>query len=457
MIRYLFSCLTVLYTSGAIAQTNGTTPAATGSVQPSPDSASSGAALPASSGAALSDPNSQMNTPPGARDAAPVPLAATAAAPPSGIVSAPPAATPSPVPEQTGPRPTPAGPLQIVTPNATVKFGFLIQPQYEAVGSASLDGMGQNLFVRRTRLLVGGTLFKYFDFFFDTDFANLFKAPNAAPGDPNPKLTPGMNIQDAFGTFKPISEFMVDVGYMLPPLSHNALQGATSLYSWDYFTNSFRHSNVFGSTADPIGRDAGVQLRGLIAKGVLEYRLGAFQGRRIEASPTEMASRNFFRVAGRLQLNLLDPETAFFYAGTYLGAKRILSFGISYDFQDAYKHASGDGFLDLPLGPGVLTAQANVSHWNGEDWVAMPNQTALMGEAGYLFDALNVSPIVRIEHRWVKNQTAAVPEETRLGGGLAFWPYGHNINVKAFYTHVSPDPGIHAYSQVNVQTQFFVF
>lgn len=454
MIRYLLPCIGVFAVNQAQAQPGDMAPPS--SVQPSAGQPAATGDPAASTGAALADPTSPMNTPPGSRDQS-APLAATPAAPPSAIMSAPPAAAQAPAPVEAGPRPAPAGPLQIVTPNATIKFGFLLQPQYEAAGSAGLDGMAHNLFVRRTRLLVGGTLFKYFDFFFDTDFSNLFKASNTTPEQPNLKNTPGMNVQDAFGTFKPVNEFMVDVGYMLPALSHNALQGATSLYSWDYFANSFRHSNVFGTTSDPIGRDAGIQLRGLIAKGILEYRLGAFQGRRIEMSPTEMPSRNFFRVAGRLQVNLLDPETAFFYAGTYLGAKRILSFGVSYDFQDEYKHASGDGILDLPLGPGVLTAQANVSHWNGENWVAMPNQTALMGEAGYLFNAINLSPIIRAEHRWVQTQTAAVPDETRFGGGLAFWPYGHNINVKAFYTHISPTPGTHAYSQVNIQTQFFVF
>jgi hypothetical protein len=80
-----------------------------------------------------------------------------------------------------------------------------------------------------------------------------------------------------------------------------------------------------------------------------------------------------------------------------------------------------------------------------------------MGEAGYLINAINLSPIARYEQRWVDNQTPAVPDEIRVGGGLAFWPYGHNINVKAFFTRVMPTPSIHDYNQVNVQAQFFIF
>lgn len=395
----------------------------------------------------------------------------SAAAPPPATVYQPGApATPAPIeaapaPVEQGPRPAPAGPMKIETPNATLKFGFLLQPQFESVGHAALNGMSNNIFVRRTRIILGATLFKNFEFFFDSDFANLFRAvnnTNTPAIEPNNKATPGMNVQDAFATAKFLGDAIkLDIGYMLPPGAHNAMQGATSLYSWDYFTNSFRHSNVFQSSADPIGRDAGVELRGLVLNDIIEYRVGLFQGKRDNVSTTEVSAHNMFRAAGRLQINLLDPETGFFYAGTYLGAKRILSLGVSYDFQDDYRHSSGDAFLDMPLGPGVITAQADVSHWNGGSWVNLPRQTALMGEAGYLINAINLSPIARYEQRWVDNAAPAVaavaPDEIRVGGGLAFWPYGHNINVKAFYTRVMPTPSVHDYNQVNVQAQFFIF
>src|SRR5205807_277870 len=118
-----------------------------------------------------------------------------------------------------------------------------------------------------------------------------------------------------------------------------------SLLSWDYFAYTFQHNAVFGSAASPVGRDAGAELRGLLMDGHIEYRAGLFQGRRnVQIPPPAAAgapavtvdrvgSRNSFRVTGRLQLNLLDPETGFFYGGTYLGAKKILSVGGSYDYQ----------------------------------------------------------------------------------------------------------------------------
>jgi hypothetical protein len=345
----------------------------------------------------------------------------------------------------------------VETPAVSARLGILLQPQFESVGSPALDGQQNNLFLRRTRFIFGMTAFKDLDVFFDTEFANLFKA-GAADGI---KSTPGMNILDAFLTYKIAGDlFKVDAGYMLPPLSHNALQGAGTLYSWDYFANSFRHSNAFGSSADPTGRDLGVQLRGLVVDGLLEYRVAMLQGRREPPvmGGTEVGSQNMFRLGARLQLNLLDPETGYAYWGSYLGTKKVLSFGVAYDFQDNYKYLAVDGILDLPIGPGVLTAQVDVVQMDGDDWLTtLPKQTAVMGEAGFTFASLRLAPIVRFEMRKMDVNEAANPDETRIGGGLAYWAHSHSFNVKAFFTHIDPDFAAHAYNSINVQTQVFLF
>ncbi len=358
-----------------------------------------------------------------------------------------------------------ASPLRIEGKDGSIRLGLLLQPTYEALGSASADSLTQNLYLRRTRFLVGGTLLKHFEYFFETDYPNLFKGAVNETTMTFPKNSPGLNIQDAFATYKPVEDlFKIDAGYMLPPLAHNAVQGATTLYGWDYFSNSFRHSGVFGNGApDPVGRDLGVQARGLLFDGHLEYRVGMFQG--LRESPVAAAGgaaaqapgRNFFRVAGRIQVNLLDAETGFFYSGTYLGAKRILSLGGAVDIQDDYKYFAGDAILDLPLGPGVVTAQVNVAQWDGGTFVALPKQTAIMGEAGYLILPIRLSPIVRFEKRTFATSAAATPDETRYAGGLAFWPYGHNSNLKAFYTHVHPDPALHDFDQFDLQWQIFFY
>jgi hypothetical protein len=140
-----------------------------------------------------------------------------------------------------------------------------------------------------------------------------------------------------------------------------------------------------------------------------------------------------------------------------------VSVGAAYDFQDDYKHWAVDGFADLPLGPGGLTAQVNFSKWNGGGFATAPltgatqNFTALMGEAGYRFDAVPISPIVNVELRNLADSNAST---TRVGGGLAFWPYGHTINLKAFYTRITDKPDVgdsYGYNQFQLQGQLYFY
>ncbi|MEI9952867.1 MAG: hypothetical protein WDO74_28820 [Pseudomonadota bacterium] len=416
----------------------------------------------------------QPATPAEATPAEPAPAAVEPAAP------APAPEPPPPPPPPPAPPPTPPNvfeSLKIESKNgsATLKIGLLLQPQYEAISSASQSGTANNIFLRRTRLLVGGTLFKNFEYFFDTDAPNLFRGstdpvppPAGSPaGTPNgpansAKGGTGIVVQDAIATWKAYEDMIkLDLGYMLTPGAHNALQGAGTLYGLDYFSNSFLHTGAFNTSVAPVGRDAGAQLRGLLVDGHIEYRAGIFQGKRNAATATDVGAQNMFRVAGRLQINILEPETGFFYAGTYLGKKKILSVGAAYDFQSDYKHWAVDGFLDMPLGPGSITAQANYSKWNGGGFTTgtppLVNQHAIMGEAGYRVDAIKLSPILKFEQRGFKDNDT---KETRFGGGLAFWPYGHTINMKAFYTHITQDPGVGdslSFNQFQLQGQLYFY
>lgn len=366
------------------------------------------------------------------------------------------AAPPGPPPAP--PTPPAAAPTQLkleLANGTSIRFGALWQGQYELRGNAQNDDWTQNIFVRRFAILLGGTVLKDFEYFADTDFADLLKAPT---GDQQLKAGPAIQIKDAFATWRAIDDQLkLDAGLLLPPGVHNFLQGGGSIYAWDFFLNTFRHGNVFGTTANAYGRDVGAQLRGLVADGLLEYRAGVFQGKRGKADPGEAASSNQFRYAARLQLNFLDPETGYFYGGTYLGTKKILSVGAAVDFQPAegesYRAFGGDAFVDLPAGPGAVTAQVNVLYRNGGTRVTLPEQTAFMAEAGYRFEAIKLSPIARFEQRWAD---APLGNETDFGGGLAFWAYGHNSNLKAFYTRLSPEIG-DAYDQFNVQWQLYFY
>jgi hypothetical protein len=425
----------------------------------------------ASAAPAFAQPPPPPPPPPPAEPAPPPPPAV------NDVPATPPVITPV-VPPATAPVAGPPGGLKIEGKNATAKFGFLLQPAYESASATNADsGMSSNLYLRRARLLVGMTLGSDFELFAETDSPNLGKAPTGAV---TPLPTPFSFIQDAFMTWKPMDEFKIDAGLMLVPFSHNSVQGATSLYGLEYFAYSFQQSARLGNF---IGRDIGLQFRGLIAQH-LEYRLGVFQGQKVDAAAGKVAARNAPRVMARLQYNLLDAETSYFYAGTYAGTKKVLSVGAGVDIQNEYKAFAGDVFADLPLGGDVLTAQVDVVYFDPGTWLNTPaasktpyipsvmttagmppvttltnplaavaKQWDLMAEAGYRIGVIKLSPIVRFE----MNKPDVGAKTIRFGGGLAYWYMNHNANVKLFYMNSKKDGDMKAANIINLQTQFFVF
>ncbi len=269
--------------------------------------------------------------PPGAPPAAePAPMA-----PPPAEIAPPPAYAPvspgialsPPIPPPTTTPAIPAlPPLKIVGPNATIRFGIFLQPQFESLGSVAVDGYANNLYLRRARFLAGGTLYDRIEWFLETDSPNLFKGATAVPAMGQAlKTTSTMIVQDLFGTYKALGNDMlkIDAGYTLPAGSHNSMQSAFTLFGWDYFAYTFQNSNAFGAVTPPVGRDLGVQARGLVADGHVEYRVGIWQGQRNAATATEQSARNFFRTAARVQIPTSSiPRRATSTAGTYLGAKK---------------------------------------------------------------------------------------------------------------------------------------
>ena len=95
------------------------------------------------------------------------------------------------------------------------------------------------------------------------------------------------------------------------PHSRNGRQSAATLLAVDYGPYTFLAS---GPSAERMGRDYGVQLRGY-PETALEYRLALTQGIR----GTE--ARNPLRVSGRVVYYPFGAETGFFYGGTFQGTK----------------------------------------------------------------------------------------------------------------------------------------
>src|SRR6186713_1404744 len=211
------------------------------------------------------------------------------------------------------------------------RFGFLGQFQAETLSIPDANRQTSNIFIRRIRLMMDGQITQKVSFFFETDAPNLGKTINGV------KNLPGtMIVQDAYVTFKALSAFSLDAGLMFVPTSRNSLESAATLLPIDYGPYTFTSS---GPTQSSTGRDTGVQARGYLFGNRLEYRGGTFQGMR------DATSSNDMRWAGRVQYNVFEPETGFFYPGTYFGKAKHLAFGGGYDVQSHYHSYAADAFL----------------------------------------------------------------------------------------------------------------
>jgi hypothetical protein len=321
------------------------------------------------------------------------------------------------------------------------KLGILGQFQADTLEDQATDTSSNNLFVRRVRLLFGGQVAKNVTFFVETDTPNLGKT---LPAGKN--IQPSMIIQDAYGEFKAADAFAVDAGLMFVPFSRNSLQSAASLLPIDYGAYTFSQS---APTQSSTGRDAGIQARGYVVGGHLEYRLGAFQGVR------DASSNNAFRYVGRLQYNVFDTENGFFYTGTYLGKKKILAVGAAFDSQKQYHGYDGDALLDYPIGPGAITGQLAYNHFDGGvTLLTLPKQNSQLLELGYLISSLRLTPVLQLANRDIADLTRG--DEKRWSAGVNYWWAGHNANVKAAYSRIEPS-GLARQNELTLQLQFFYF
>jgi hypothetical protein len=151
------------------------------------------------------------------------------------------------------------------------------------------------------------------------------------------------------------------------------------------------------------------------------------------------------RFCGRVQLNIVDAETGFFYSGNYLGKKSIVSVGGGADFQDdAVRNSSHklkpyfawttDATVDLPLGKeyvlavqGAFVRVKNKPYETGEGYSS--GQIGFSGQAGFLLYN-KIQPVLK--YMKFKDSDSGVTSQYFVGG-LNYFIDGHKANIKAEY------------------------
>jgi hypothetical protein len=340
--------------------------------------------------------------------------------------------------------------------NIAVNVGVLVQPWFLMTAPATGSGDGPcgsathpqcsagignpdggpsfDLFLRRARIMVYGSVTKELSFFVETDEPNLGRGGT---------YTTSTFIQDAFLTYAFADAIKLDAGLMLVPLSHHTIEGATGLNALDY------HAEMIRFPTGRIFRDVGLQARGLLFDDLIHYRLGVFQGVRAGAvpappmgtpAPSPLNNLGLPRAAGQIRVNFAGSEPDFFLKGIYFSPTPIVSLGVGGDFQpnSSYKFTGGRGnyyagsvdvFAEVPFtADDELIVKANLFYYGDVNAVvpALPSGgISTYGEVGFRHDW--VEPLVYLEYLKAQDDqlTILAPHV-----GLNFWAIKHTFNVK---------------------------
>ncbi len=311
---------------------------------------------------------------------------------------------------------------------AWFKFGGMFQAWGDWNQDPVTEGYIQNLYLRRTRFNIAGKVANGVYFYWQTENANLGKSPKA--------LGSGFQTLDATVEWRLDKTFNIQAGLIYVPDSREALKSSTSQYLLDTSAYATLATAAMQGSSN---RDTGFGVRGFLVDDHLEYRVLALQGVR------DASSKYGFRYLGRLSYNFFDKEmyTAGFtsIASSYNGTKsKILAIGTAYDFQRDFELYTADIFWSIPFKTGRLEGQVWYQSIDGGALVtALPKQNTATAEAGWYFEALKTAAWGRYERR--QYSTTATKDEKRYWGGLTYYVFGNNLNLKAGYQRLVPAVG----------------
>ena len=248
-----------------------------------------------------------------------------------------------------------------------------------------------------------------------------------------------VRILDAVVKLEYSEGFRIWAGRFLPPSDRANLDGPYYMPIWDY-------PAVSAFPAIFAGRDDGVSVWGQFKGGAFKYQVGAFQG--TDGGPNTSDSP---LLAGRMVLNLRDPEPGYYNSSTYWGSKKILAIAVTAQRQsDAagtptsptdFTGLEADVLFEQPTSGGVFTAEGAFYDF---DWgsTANPNQgSAYYAWVGYLLKSKTgpgqLQPTVRYQSF---DGDAAGSEFKKLDVGVGYIISGDNARFHATYSHIDGGP-----------------
>jgi len=328
------------------------------------------------------------------------------------------------------------------------EIGCWTQVWYQYVEHGKKDGGDLNDFMaRRFYLYLKGDITQHFSFF--THIA-ADRIGQEGLDKPSLGLGSGIAFRDLWITFKLNEALKIQAGRMYIPLTRN--YGTTSTKALLTTDLPFLQGGVRGNIfyASKVGRDDGVVLWGNPLDGLIQYRFMVSEGVENDNNPDDN-----LRFAGRVAVNLLEPETGWFNKGTYLGKKKVLSLGFGYDTQNDLtlngredqdnRVWTADVFFDHPIGEGAVTVEASyidiqncTQDLNYSELRAGEDAKNWYIQAGYLLPCRigpgRIQPYVRYET--VDVDVHDKDDSDYASAGFNYYIKGNNAKISMDYTYV---------------------
>jgi len=273
----------------------------------------------------------------------------------------------------------------------------------------------------------------------------------------------GAEIRDAFMDFRFVDQFRIAMGKIAVPFMNQYLVDENSFLGTEYMMDAAGMTTMAGY------RDYGVQFHGMLINGLIDYRLGVFEGvsRTViyDSSVPEtkrINSNDWPRFTGRVKINLMDADPDIYYTGNHLGQKKIISIGGGMDFQkgicevdntsDYYLAWTVDFNMDYRIGrgnsiiaeTGYLNVKGNPVRYSkslgdyGRDY---ESYYAFFAQAGFLF-LEKFQPTVKYIYRKNRDDASYGNRDRNIStitGGFNFFLKGHNANIKVEYSYPLSD------------------
>ena len=331
-----------------------------------------------------------------------------------------------------------------------LRFGALLhtyavvqQDGYNDLHAAAPKAWSKGFAIHRARVLLSGALSPRGSFFIETELPSTIGTINS-DGTKNVKVS--QILLDAQYQYVFANSFQLIAGKQLVSNNRNGLQAAGSLLTGDFSPSQYRY-NMFEDSPlqGDFGRDLGVNVRGFLFQDRLEYRIGAFTGRMLDG-------KDPLRYVGRVAFNFLEKDPDYYYTGTSLGTRKLLTWGVGFDTQSNYQNYSSDVFFDYPLGyQGAISLNAAFQYMTGGTSngkysfaTSIPQQTVQFVELGYYFKQIRLQPWIkyeRIEVSAKSDQTGGVlPTDfnkqqsgSLFGAGLNYFFNGLGTNLRLSY------------------------